>query len=175
MKASTPASSDVGDIVIKRGSEDLLMRILTTMRTTDTYEVKDEEGFMYIEGDYLYYEVKCSKRILCSTCCREKLKLSEVDEVDVVQNDRVKYGFLRSIRLSPGLRITADPNTTVLVAMPDPATFAARLLEESTKAKERAAKEREEREARRRQWGRGGRAQAGLRGEIHEMKVKGKA
>jgi hypothetical protein len=135
LKAESQASAEVSGIVIYRGGEDLITRLTTTCRTTAYYEAKDTPGYIYTEGAYLYHHIKCCKNVLCSTCCRESLKLSEIDEVDVIENERVKYGRISSIRLSPGLRITADPNTTVLVAMSDPAPFAASLLQASRQAK----------------------------------------
>lgn len=114
--------TDVGDIVIAHG---IVIR-----------QVKGCcSGLMYIKGDYLCYEMKCGSN-LCCTCHRYRFKLLHIDIVDIL-NDQTLRLLGGSIHLSPGLRITAYPNITVLVAMPDAAIFGPQLAEASNRVKGR--------------------------------------
>ena len=89
-------------------------------------------GIMYVKGDSLYYETRCGKNYLCCMCCKQKnFKLSAILSVEVVQNEAVTFNSRRGeyVNLSPGLKISADPNTLILVAVPDASSFAKQLLQ----------------------------------------------
>lgn len=104
----------VGDIVVLRG-------IMTS-------SVKGCcSGIMYVKEDTLYYETQCGSS-LCCKCFRQGFLLSEIQNVEVVQNQAVRYQMSKYILLSPGLKITAGQNTTILVAVSDAAAFSQQLL-----------------------------------------------
>ena len=111
---------DVGDIFIVRGS----------VRT----EVKGCcNGLMYIQGDSLNYETRCGSNLCCG-CCRHRFQLAQINAVEIVDSQQMTVlqvgRFERhGIRLTPGLKITADPNIAIYVAMPDAAMFGEHLKE----------------------------------------------
>ena len=119
--AAVTSYTDVGDVVFAYGF--IVRRVQGCCCN----------GIMYIKGDSLYYEVKIGST-LCCTCYRVRFRLSEIIIVDII-NDQ-SLGFLGgAIHLSPGLRITAQPNTTILVSMPDAAVFGPQLAEASNNQK----------------------------------------
>jgi hypothetical protein len=82
-------------------------------------------GVLYIREDSLHYEGEngcCSRQFKC--------KLTHIEFVDLFDNQRMSIGC-RSIQLSPGLRISIDPNTTVFVAMHSAARLAPVLADAS--------------------------------------------
>lgn len=120
--------TEVGDIVIAQG--------------VSVRQVKGCcNGLMYIQGDSLYYETKLGGR-LCCRCCRYRLKLSSIDIVDILNNEMLRF-VGGAIHLTPGLRISAYPNITVLVVMPDAAIFGPQLAEASNREKDKDGGRRE--------------------------------
>ena len=84
------------------------------------------KGILYVKDDSLYYETKCCGK-LCCRCCRQSFKLSEIQNVEVLQNQAVPYDGRNRIHLSLGLRITAG-SYLIVAAAPDASSFAEQLL-----------------------------------------------
>lgn len=101
---SVVSYAEVGDIIITRGS----VRLLGLGRYS--------RGLMYIQGDSFYYVTKCGSKLCCCKCFRYSFKLSDIDQVDMLNRS--------SLNLPPGLRISVHPDITILAGMPDAATFA---------------------------------------------------
>lgn len=97
-------------------------------------------GIMYVKEGHLYYETKCGSK-LCCRCYKQCFKLSEIRSIDVV-NKIEWYPTIRGYRhiaLLPGLKIELDISSTnswyqpsgktnFLIAVPDAAVFAQKLL-----------------------------------------------
>ena len=84
-------------------------------------------GVMYVKDGVLYYETKYGSSRLCCKCARDNFPLSEIQTVELVQNQAVRYQSTKYILLSPGLKITLSGGV-VLAAIPDAAVFSQQLL-----------------------------------------------
>jgi hypothetical protein len=86
-------------------------------------------GLLYIQGDSLHYEQRCSDTCLWCSCIRKHYRLTEINRVEFIEDEALKYNqevgvVEQMIQLSPGVRFTLSiQNTTVLVSMADAANF----------------------------------------------------
>lgn len=121
---SVSSYTEVGDIIIAVGLSHTIVR--------------GSSGLMYIQGDSLYYELISGSSLCCCKCCMRRFQLSQIDTVEIVDSQQMMtIGSGHAICLAPGLKISAHPNTTVLVAMPDAVSFALQLTEASNSHKEK--------------------------------------
>ena len=87
-------------------------------------------GLLYIKDGGLYHHIMCGRKFCCG-CCRQHFLLSCIKTVEVIENETILISGA-IIHLRPGLRITleepASSTSTILVAIPEAATFAPKLL-----------------------------------------------
>lgn len=116
---SVSSYTEAEDIVITRGLRTVLGVAGCCTQSGGT------GGLMYIQGDSLYCEAGCcGKYNLCCKCWKQRFKLSSIEVVDIFDNQTLPVGLCcRNIQLSPGLRISVDPNVTIFVATPDATRF----------------------------------------------------
>ena len=130
---SVSSHIEVDDIAITIG-------VRKVRRVAMSYAVN---SVMYIEGDLLHYETRHTKT-LCGTFYKHYVfQLSRIEVVDMFEYVTFPVGlcYRRNIQLSPGLRISVNPNITVLVSMPvtrNDAEKFARVLAEASNTTARA-------------------------------------
>lgn len=99
----------VGDIGIYRG----MMSVIRIQGCCN--------GIMYIKNDSLYYETKYGGALCCS-CFRQRFRLSDIKKVEPLPYGPITIAGLKITVVSPSQIVT-----TVLVVMPDAATFSPQL------------------------------------------------
>ena len=89
-------------------------------------------GLMYVKDGMLCYDLLCFSR-LCCRCCSRSYSVSDITDIEVVQNDIVMFARGDFIALQPGLKITIKSSesdsikTVIAVAMPNAEQFASQL------------------------------------------------
>ncbi len=108
--------SKVGDTVILDGDKVVLSSRGCCM------------GTLYTTDNFLHYVSRLRGVEHCFMRSKKRFRLSKIARVEVIQDKLVQYRDSKCIRLSPGLKISVDTNTTLWIAMHEAESFASELV-----------------------------------------------